>query len=316
MDTALVKWPGVAVGISHRQLAIKANKCVQSAPPNWNIGYAPRPWPNDDVWSWWPLAPVSGYMELRTNEPLTNIAVGAMAACSASFVTHPIEVAKLRIQLQGELLPVIADRSARARPVYRNTLQSIYTIYRYDGVLAIYRGASHKPRLPAAGQCALFGGVSGAIGAFVSSPLFLLKTHQQLHSSTAAIAVGYQRGYGSAHAELVNIYRTQGVWRGLWRATSCNVLRLSTGSALQLSTFSGFKGVLDTAAYTYSSMRDCIVKIRQTEGLRGLWRGIGGAFFYTMTSSVITLVSWEEIKKEVDEDRQESVHDITDYGIN
>ncbi|XP_037270521.2 solute carrier family 25 member 35 [Rhipicephalus microplus] len=329
-------------------------------------------------------------MELRTNEPLTNIAVGAMAACSASFVTHPIEVAKLRIQLQGELLPVIADRSARARPVYRNTLQSIYTIYRYDGVLAIYRGLltnlgyqllANGLRLgiyqisedlgltqdrnlePSILLSALFGGVSGAIGAFVSSPLFLLKTHQQLHSSTAAIAVGYQRGYGSAHAELVNIYRTQGVWRGLWRATSCNVLRLSTGSALQLSTFSGFKGVLDTAVegrvryffvntliaavlsglasapfivvldvlrvrmyaqpsnprgegIYYSSMRDCIVKIRQTEGLRGLWRGIGGAFFYTMTSSVITLVSWEEIKKEVDEDRQGSVHDITDYGIN
>ncbi|KAL1417342.1 hypothetical protein MTO96_006217 [Rhipicephalus appendiculatus] len=357
---------------------------------NWNIGYAPRRWPNGVVWSRRLLVPVSAYLEVHTNEPVTNIAVGAIAACSASFITHPIEVAKLRIQLQGELQPAIADRSARARPVYRNTLQSIYTIYRYDGILAIYRGLmtnlgyqllANGLRLgiyqisedlgltqdrnlePSILLSAIFGGVSGAIGAFVSSPLFLLKTHLQLHSSTAAIAVGYQHGYGSAHAELMNIYKTQGVWRGLWRATSSNVLRLSTGSALQLSTFSGFKSFLDTAVegrvryffmntliaaflsglasapviavldvlrarmyaqpsnprgegIYYSNIRDCIIKIKQTEGLRGLWRGIGGAFFYTTTSSVITLVSWEEIKKEVDEDRQESVNDILDYGIN
>ncbi|KAH6946212.1 hypothetical protein HPB50_012172 [Hyalomma asiaticum] len=360
-----------------------------SASKKWNVGCASRRWPNGDACSRRLLAPVTAYLEEHANEPVTNIMVGAIAACSASFVTHPIEVAKLRIQLQGELQPTIADRSARARPVYRNTLQAIYTVYRYDGILAVYRGLltnlgyqllANGLRLgiyqisedlgltldrnlePSIRLSAVFGGLSGAIGAFVSSPLFLLKTHLQLHSSTAAIAVGYQHGYGSALAALVNIYKTQGIWRGLWRATSSNVLRLSTGSALQMSTFSAFKSFLDTAVegreryffintliaaflsglasapfiavldvlrarmyaqpsnprgegIYYNNLRDCVVKIKQTEGLRGLSRGVGGAFFYTMTSSVITLVSWEEIKKQIDEGRHQSVYDLLDYGI-
>ncbi|XP_065300443.1 solute carrier family 25 member 35-like [Dermacentor albipictus] len=360
-----------------------------SPSPNWNAGYAARRWPHGDAWTRRLLAPLSAFLEAHANEPLTNIVVGAIAACSTSFVTHPIEVAKLRIQLQGELQPPIADRSARARPVYRNTLQSIYTVYRHDGVFGVYRGLStnlvyqllaNGLRLgiyqisedlgftldrnlePSIRLSAVFGGVSGALGAFVSSPLFLLKTHQQLYSSTAAIAVGYQHGYGSALAALVNIYKTQGVWKGLWRATSSNVLRLSTGSALQMSTFSGFKSLLNTAVegreryffintliaaflsglasapfiavldvlrarmyaqpsnprgegIYYNNIRDCVIKVKQTEGLRGLSRGVGGAFFYTMTSSVLTLVSWEEIKKQIDKIRQQSVHDVHDYGI-
>lgn len=361
-----------------------------SASPNWNVGYASsRVWPHGDAWTRRVLAPLSAFLGDHSNEPVTNIVVGAIAACSASFVTHPIEVAKLRIQLQGELQPPIADRSARARPVYRNTLQAIYTVYRYDGVLAVYRGLltnlvyqllANGLRLgvyqisedlgltldenlePSVRLSAVFGGVSGALGAFVSSPLFLLKTHLQLHSSTAAIAVGYQHGYGTALAALVNIYKTQGAWNGLWRATSSNILRLSTGSALQMSTFIGFKSLLNTAfegregyffinmmiaaflsgltsapfiavldvlrarmyaqpsnprgeGIYYNNIRDCIVKVKKTEGLRGLSRGVGGAFFYTMTSSVLTLVTWEEIKKEIDKERQHSVDDLLDYGV-
>ncbi|KAK8763389.1 hypothetical protein V5799_034002 [Amblyomma americanum] len=273
--------------------------------------------------------------------------------------------------------------------MYRNTLQALYTVAKYDGILAVYRGlcpnlayqlVGNGLRLgiyqisddlgftldgdlePSIRLSAIFGGVSGALSAFASSPLFLLKTHIQLHSATAAIAVGYQHGYRTARAALVHIYKTQGVWNGLWRATSSNVLRLSTGSALQLSTFSSFKILLNTAVegrerylfintllaaflsglasapiiaffdvlrarmyaqpsnpvgagIFYNSIRDCISKVRQTEGLRGFTRGIGGAFLYTMTSSVITLVSWEEIKNEMEKERRRDRNDIIDYGM-
>ncbi|KAH9360665.1 hypothetical protein HPB48_004797 [Haemaphysalis longicornis] len=184
----------------------------------------------------------------------------------------------------------------------------------------------------------------------------------QLHSASAAIAVGYQHGYRTARAALAHIYRTQGVWNGLWRATSTNMLRLSVGSALQLSTFTAFKTLLNTAVegreryfvvntllaaflsgvtvappvafldglrarlyaqpsnpsgegIYYNGLRDCVIKVKQTEGLRALARGAGGAFFYIMTSSVVTLVTWEEIKGRRDKNRTQKQDLLVDYGI-
>lgn len=335
------------------------------------------------------FGPLNEVLEQHASKPVAEIVVGAIAACTGSLVAHPIEVAKLRIQLQGELLQPVADRSAKAQPIYRNTVQAMYTIARYDGILALYRGllpnlayqlVANGLRLgifqisddlgltldrnlePSITLTAVFGGVSGAIGAFFSSPLFLLKTHIQLHSASSTIAVGYQHGYRTARGALANIYRTQGIWNGLWRATSANIVRLSTGSALQLSTFTAFKTLLNTAVegreryyyvntllaaflsgitaappvafldvmrarlyaqpsnpsgegIYYSGWRDCIIKVKRTEGLRALGRGAGGAFFYIMTSSVITLVTWEEIKDRRDKNRVQKQELLVDYGI-
>lgn len=48
---------------------------------------------------------------------MAEIIVAAVASCSPSLITHPIEVAKLRIQLQGELQRKIPKR------IYRNVPQ-------------------------------------------------------------------------------------------------------------------------------------------------------------------------------------------------
>lgn len=337
---------------------------------------------------------------------MAEILVGAIASCSASIITHPIEVAKLRIQLQGELTPppksgekrrfagssfsrwrksavqqtepagtsaaetAASEGAKKVRPIYRNVPQALYTVARFDGPLAIYRGLvpglgyqllGNGLRLgifqiiedfgftldenlePSIRLSAISGAVAGAIAAFTASPLFLLKTHMQVHCATSSIAVGYQHGYKSARSALVHICRTQGIWNGLWRATSSNVLRISTGSALQMSTFIGMKTLLNTATegreryffintvlaafisglmsapviaavdvlrarmyaqpsghrgegLYYKSLWDCIRKIKRTEGLRGFSKGAGGAFLYSVVTSSITLISWDELK--------------------
>lgn len=318
---------------------------------------------------------------------MAEVLVAAVASCSASLFTHPIEVAKLRIQLQGELQPPIKGKSVRKRLVYRNVPQALYTVARYDGILAIYRGLlpglgyqllANGLRLgmfqtiedfgftldenlePSIRLSAISGGVAGAVGAFVGSPLFLLKTHMQVHCATASISVGYQHGYRTARAAFMHIYQTQGLWNGLWRATSSNILRISTGSALQLSTFIGFKTLLNTAVegreryffintvlaaiisglvsapfiavmdvlrarmyaqpsnaqgegLYYRSIWDCVRKIKRTEGMRGLAKGAGGAFLYTLTTSSITLISWDELKN-VRKERRHSRDYYIDFG--
>lgn len=318
---------------------------------------------------------------------MAEVLVAAVASCSASLFTHPIEVAKLRIQLQGELQPPVKDKSVRKRLIYRNVPQALYTVARYDGIMAIYRGLlpglgyqllANGLRLgmfqtiedfgftldenlePSIRLSAISGGVSGAVGAFVGSPLFLLKTHMQVHCATASISVGYQHGFQTARAAFMHIYRKQGLWNGMWRATSSNILRISTGSALQLSTFIGFKTLLNTAVegreryffvntvlaaiisglvsapfiavmdvlrarmyaqpsnvrgegLYYRSIWDCVRKIKRTEGMRGLAKGAGGAFLYTLTTSTITLISWDELKN-VRKERRHSRDYYIDFG--
>jgi len=61
--------------------------------------------------------------------------IGGTAACGAGLFTNPLEVAKTRMQLQGEL-------AARGHYVvhYRNVVHAFYTIGRVDGLLALQKG--------------------------------------------------------------------------------------------------------------------------------------------------------------------------------
>ena len=60
---------------------------------------------------------------------------GGLAASAACFFTNPLEVAKTRMQLQGELV-------ARGQHAvhYRNVVHAFFTIGRVDGLLALQKG--------------------------------------------------------------------------------------------------------------------------------------------------------------------------------
>ena len=64
-----------------------------------------------------------------------DLLLGGIAACGACFFTNPLEVAKTRMQLQGEL-------AARGHYVvhYRNVLHAFYQIGRVDGLMALQKG--------------------------------------------------------------------------------------------------------------------------------------------------------------------------------
>ena len=61
--------------------------------------------------------------------------IGGVAACGAGLFTNPLEVAKTRMQLQGELVA-----KGQYTVHYRNVFHAFYTIGRVDGILALQKG--------------------------------------------------------------------------------------------------------------------------------------------------------------------------------
>lgn len=64
-----------------------------------------------------------------------EFAIGGLAAVCAGFFTNPLEVIKIRMQLQGEL-------KARGQHAvhYKNVFHAGYTIAKHDGILALQAG--------------------------------------------------------------------------------------------------------------------------------------------------------------------------------
>jgi hypothetical protein len=76
-------------------------------------------------------------------ELMENILASTLASTIAGFITNPLDLAKLRMQIQR------ADRASRGGNVamtdtifgYRNMFHGIYTIARKEGILALFRGS-------------------------------------------------------------------------------------------------------------------------------------------------------------------------------
>ncbi|XP_053137424.1 solute carrier family 25 member 34 [Hemicordylus capensis] len=187
--------------------------------------------------------------------PPVDFVLGAAACCMACVFTNPLEVVKTRLQLQGELLA----RGTYPRH-YRGVLQALVAVSRADGLRGLQKGLaagllyqglmngvrfcafSHAEDLGLTrqpGGTIVAGAVAGALGAFVGSPAYLVKTHLQAQT-VAAIAVGHQHNHQSVSGAFESIYKAQGLL-GLWRGVNGAVARVMVGSAAQLATFASAK---------------------------------------------------------------------------
>ncbi|XP_026204125.1 solute carrier family 25 member 34 [Anabas testudineus] len=187
--------------------------------------------------------------------PPLDFALGALACCAACVFTNPLEVVKTRLQLQGEL----RARGSYQRH-YRGVLQALWLVGRTDGLRGlqkglsvglIYQGVMNGVRLGSysycetlgitscPGGCLLSGAGAGALGAFIASPAYLVKTHLQAQTMEA-IAVGHQHNHLGVSDAFVTIYKREGLI-GLWRGVNGAVPRVMVGSAAQLATFTTAK---------------------------------------------------------------------------
>ncbi|XP_015791985.1 solute carrier family 25 member 35 [Tetranychus urticae] len=198
--------------------------------------------------------------------------LGGLAAAGAGFFSNPLEVVKTRIQLQGEL------RSRGQYTVhYRNVFHAFRVIGKTEGLLSLQKGlvpaiyyqfsmngvrlgvfqcidnsgvTRNQQGKPIFGYTVLAGAISGAIGAAVGSPFYLIKTHLQAQANSS-IAVGHQHKHGSFSEAFIKIFKTQGV-TGLWRGSLASMTRVTVGSSAQLTTFSKFRSFFDNYPFLKS----------------------------------------------------------------
>ncbi|KAI0274787.1 oxaloacetate carrier [Gloeopeniophorella convolvens] len=204
-----------------------------------------------------------------TPRPLSTaegFVLGGIAACVAVTFSNPAEVAKTRLQLQGELVRGGGEK------VYRNVFDVFAKTWRNEGLRGIQRGLPpayayqillngsrlgfYEPirkatnRLVGMGPMeqnpvtsVFAGAASGAIGASLGNPLFLIKARMQAYSP--ALPVGTQHHYKSSWDALRTIYQREHL-RGLVRGVDAAILRTSMGSSVQLPTYNWTKNQLVT----------------------------------------------------------------------
>lgn len=170
--------------------------------------------------------------------------VNAVTCASATVVTHPIELVKTRMQIQGEL-------TREYTRTYSGTIQSTLLIIRNDGFLSLWSGLSaglayqivmNGTRLTlfdmmkAKGTNVTAAGVgAGVIAGGIASPFYMLKTQQQALSS---VQVGNQ--HSNSRVGIFRFFMDQirnGGVGALYRGTSSQILRVAVGSGSQLTSF-------------------------------------------------------------------------------
>ena len=282
----------------------------------------------------------------------SSFLAGAAAACMAVTVTNPLEVVKTRLQLQGEL----SVASANAPKIYKNVLQSMTVIIKNEGIRGIQAGLSpayiyqmmmngsrlglYEPLRRTVNQ--LFGldasatnyaigvgcgATTGAFGALLGSPFYLIKVRMQSYSPT--MAVGEQTHYTGLTQAFKDLFKKGELYRGV----SAAVLRTSIGSSVQLPVYHASGSLIDeldivkpnspprfllaglcsgigvaivmnppdvimTRMYNqkgdlYNSLWDCIYKTVKSEGIMALYKGFGAQAMRIGPHTILTLLFME-----------------------
>ncbi|XP_011497666.1 PREDICTED: solute carrier family 25 member 35-like [Ceratosolen solmsi marchali] len=189
--------------------------------------------------------------------PGVEFVFAAVSGVGAGFFTNPIDVVKIRLQLQGEL-----EARGSYRKVYHNTFHAAYLIARHEGLFALQSGIVpalgfqvflNGTRLgsyhcakrygiilndkgeTSIGKTALVSGVAGISGAIAGSPFYLVKTQLQSQSAKS-IAVGFQHHHTGALDAFRYIWKKGGFF-GLYQGWYANVPKTFIGSATQLTVF-------------------------------------------------------------------------------
>jgi hypothetical protein len=211
---------------------------------------------------------------------------GGLSCQTAACVTNPIDVTKVRLQLQGELQKRAAT-SAPATVHYRGFLHGIYTIAREEGPRGLYRGltpsllregsystirlGAYDPvkEMLGSGQTGLdmplwkkivAGGLSGSVGAAIANPTDLVKVRMQAMSlpthqlaPNAAPVPTPKHQYKNTFDAFATIFRTEGL-AGLYRGVGPTTQRAMILTASQLPSYDHSKHMLLASGWFHEGL--------------------------------------------------------------
>ena len=185
----------------------------------------------------------------------TQVALAGVSNAMAASVTNPIDVVKVRLQMDG-----VGVRTGHARQ-YGGVMDALSKLLRHDGASGLYRGLQaslwrelsysgirmglYEPTKRALGGNAadtslglkvMSGALTGCFGSALANPLDLVKVRMQ--SATGAAP------YSSVVAALSAIRAEGDGVRGLWRGTGPTCARATLLTASQVPTYDHVKHLL------------------------------------------------------------------------
>ena len=259
---------------------------------------------------------------------------GGAAAITASCVTHPIDVVKLRMFLTGELQAGVLPRLAMVRGMYAAhgvrgfyaglsatvLRQALFSTTRFGVFAAIQKQQQFCAGSSAAGSI-LATTTAGGLAAVVDCPADVALVRMQSQTSP--------RRYKNVVHALCSIAKHEGV-SSLYRGVHPLVARGMLVTTGQFMTYAAVKqrlspnspashavsglaagfvaAVLSTPAdviksrmmnhhITYASSTDCFLRTLKTEGVRGLYKGFVPAFGRMAPQVTIMWVAYEQFMK-------------------
>ena len=270
----------------------------------------------------------------RTPKLSREFFCGGAAAITASCVTHPIDVVKLRMFLTGELQASVLPRLAMVRDMYAAhgvrgfyaglsatvLRQALFSTTRFGVFAAIQKKQKQHPGASSSAAASILATTTaGGLAAIVGCPADVALVRMQSQTP--------RRNYKNVMHALSSIVKQEGVF-ALYRGVHPLVARGMLVTTGQFMTYAAIKqrlapnspashavsglaagfvaAVLSTPAdviksrmmnhynITYASSTDCLKRTLKTEGVRGLYKGFVPAFARMAPQVTIMWVAYEQ----------------------
>lgn len=215
--------------------------------------------------------------------------MSGLAACGACVFTNPLEVVKTRMQLQGELqAPGTYQRH------YRNVFHAFITIGKVDGLAALQKGLA-----PALLYQFLMNGIRlGTYG--LAEAGGYLHTAEGTHSPARSAAAGAMAGVMGAYlgSPIYMIFPPQS-----WKLALVAAMMSGIAVVLAMAPFD----VACTRLYNqptdaqgkglmYRGILDALLQTARTEGIFGMYKGIGASYFRLGPHTILSLFFWDQLR--------------------
>ncbi|KAI9777842.1 MAG: Mitochondrial oxaloacetate carrier protein [Geoglossum umbratile] len=183
---------------------------------------------------------------------------GGIAACGAVTVTHGFETVKIRLQLQGEL-----QSKAETQRLYRGVLHGVGVILKNEGLKGLLRGL---------GSAYIY--------------------QMTLNGCRLGFYEPIRQGLTTA---LYNDVTKQSLGINIFSGATSGILGAAAGSPFflvktRLQSYSPFLPV--GTQHPYRNAFDGLRQIQNTEGVKGLYRGVGAAMVRTGFGSSVQLPTY------------------------
>jgi solute carrier family 25, member 34/35 len=183
---------------------------------------------------------------------------GGLAACGAVTATHPFETVKVRLQLQGEL-----QAKTLVEKKYRGVLHGVSVITKNEGIKGIYRG----------------------IGCAYIYQILLNGCRLGFYEPLRA----------SATKLIFKDPNVQSLGVNVFSGAASGILGAMAGSPFflvktRLQSYSPFLAV--GTQHQYKNAFDGLRQIYKSEGVRGLYRGMGASMVRTGAGSSVQLPTY------------------------